>query len=98
MAEQTIDKTVRVAHYQASLLKLENYINGRLVAPASGKYLDNYNPATGEVYSLIPDSDVDDVNLAVEAATKAFPGWSRSSNEKRHDVLMKLVSLIERDL
>lgn len=80
------------------MIKIENYINGKLVAPASGKYIYNYNPATGEVYSLIPDSDDVDVNLAVAAAEKAFPSWSKSSPEKRHDVLIKLVNLIERDL
>ena len=48
--------------------KLQNYINGELVSPASGNYFDNYEPATGKVYSLIPDSDIDDVNKATIAA------------------------------
>ncbi|HLM00659.1 MAG TPA: aldehyde dehydrogenase [Pyrinomonadaceae bacterium] len=79
------------------MLKIENYIGGELIKPISGAYLDNYNPATGEVYSLIPDSDETDVALAVEAAKKAFPIWSKMSAEQRHDRLMKIVSLIERD-
>ena len=78
--------------------KIENYINGQLVKPVSGDYLDNYNPATGEVYSLIPDSDETDVQLAVEAAGKAFLAWSRINPEQRHDSLMRLAALIERDL
>ncbi len=78
--------------------KIENYINGRLVAPNSGEYLDNYNPATGEIYSLIPDSDASDVEAAVESAKTAFPAWSKTSAERRHDILMRIVSLIERDL
>jgi aminomuconate-semialdehyde/2-hydroxymuconate-6-semialdehyde dehydrogenase len=77
---------------------LENYIDGKLVAPVSGEYLDNFNPATGEIYSLIPDSDERDVNLAVEAAQKAFPAWSKTSTEERFEILMRLVRLIERDL
>ena len=32
--------------------KILNYIGGELKAPANGKYIDNVNPATGEVYSL----------------------------------------------
>ncbi|MDQ3797838.1 MAG: aldehyde dehydrogenase [Acidobacteriota bacterium] len=79
------------------MLKIENYIGGELAAPVSGQYLDNFNPATGEVYSLIPDSDETDVAAAVEAAKKAFPAWSKMSAERRHDILMKIVSLIERD-
>lgn len=51
--------------------KLRNYINGQLVEPVSGTYIDNYNPSTGKVYSLIPDSDERDVEAAVEAAESA---------------------------
>lgn len=80
------------------MIKIENYIGGELVQPASGEYLDNFNPATAEVYSLIPDSDVSDVQTAVEAAKAAFPAWSRMSPEERFTVLMRLVALIERDL
>jgi aminomuconate-semialdehyde/2-hydroxymuconate-6-semialdehyde dehydrogenase len=80
------------------MLKIENYIGGRLVGPVSEDYLDNYNPAIGEVYSLIPDSDERDVNAAVEAAKAAFPAWSRTSAEGRHDILVRLSGLIERDL
>ncbi len=80
------------------MLKIENYIGGELIAPISGEYLDNFNPATAEVYSLIPDSDERDVERAVEAARKAFPVWSRMSAEARHDILMRVSSLIERDL
>ncbi|MEJ7860807.1 MAG: aldehyde dehydrogenase [Pyrinomonadaceae bacterium] len=80
------------------MLKIENYINGELCEPLSNLYLDNFDPSTGEVYSLIPDSSGDDVNLAVEAAKKAFPGWSKMSAEQRHDYLIKIAALIERDL
>lgn len=80
------------------MFQIENYIGGELRAPISGDYLDNYNPATGQAYSLIPDSDEKDVQSAVEAAEKAFPGWSKTSAEQRHDILMRLASLIERDL
>lgn len=78
--------------------KIENYINGKLVAPGSKNYLDNFNPATGEAYSLIPDSDERDVEKAVEAAKEAFPVWSKMSAEARHDILMKVSALIELDL
>ncbi len=78
--------------------KLQNYINGELVAPASGNYIDNYHPATGKVYSLIPDSDAKDVELATDAAKKAFPEWSKKSIQERSAILLKLVDLIERDM
>ena len=80
------------------MLKIQNYIEGRLCDSASGEFLDNIDPSTGTVYSLIPDSDERDVEAAVAAAEDAFPGWAGSSAEIRHDVLMKLSALIERDL
>jgi aminomuconate-semialdehyde/2-hydroxymuconate-6-semialdehyde dehydrogenase len=80
------------------MLKIENFIDGELCRPHSNLYLDNFDPATGKVYSLIPDSGAEDVNLAVEAAQEAFPVWSKLSAERRHDYLVKIVALIERDL
>ncbi|HEX6126351.1 MAG TPA: aldehyde dehydrogenase [Pyrinomonadaceae bacterium] len=76
---------------------IENYIGGELVKPASNGYLDNIEPATGSAYSLIPDSDDRDVNLAVDAARTAFAAWSTTSPEARFEILMRLVSFIERD-
>ena len=80
------------------MLRIENYIGGELVQPASGEYLDNFDPSSGQVYSLIADSDDRDVHLAVEAAKVAFPAWSRTPSEERFTALMRLVALIERDL
>jgi len=75
--------------------KILNYIDGEFKEPLSNKWLDNYNPATGEVYSLIPDSDELDVELAVVAAQKAFPGWSTLSEEKRSDFMLKIAKAID---
>ncbi len=77
--------------------RIANYINGQLIAPVSGAYLDNINPATGQVYSLAPDSDAQDVQLAVLAAQKAFEAWSGMLAEKRYAVLGRIADLIDRD-
>ena len=74
---------------------IQNYINGELVNSANGQYLDNFEPATGKVYSGIPDSDVEDIRRAVEAAQNAFPTWKNLSIEQRHDHLIKVANLIE---
>jgi aminomuconate-semialdehyde/2-hydroxymuconate-6-semialdehyde dehydrogenase len=79
-------------------MKIANYIGGELVEPASGEYFDNFEPATGEVYSQTPDSDDRDVNLAADAAKAAFPAWSATPPEERFANIMRLVALIERDL
>ncbi|UII33410.1 aldehyde dehydrogenase [Fulvivirga ulvae] len=77
--------------------KIQNYINGELVAPKSGQYLDNYNPAEGKVYSLIPDSDKEDVEVAVKAARAAFEGWSTMPAQKRSDILNRIAGLIDKN-
>ena len=70
--------------------KIANYINGKLVGPNSNSYIDNYNPATGQVYSLIPDSNEEDVKTAIESAKNAFPSWSKLKNSERSHWLEKI--------
>ena len=77
---------------------ISNFIGGNICNPISGHYLDNFEPATGKVYSLIPDSDHNDVAVAVEAAQKAFPYWSSLSIETRSVWLIKLADKIEEHL
>jgi aminomuconate-semialdehyde/2-hydroxymuconate-6-semialdehyde dehydrogenase len=74
---------------------IKNYINGQLINPVFDKHLENVDPSRGKVYSTIPDSTAEDVQLAVDAAEKAFPVWSNTSKEKRSDILMKIAQLLE---
>lgn len=78
--------------------KILNYIDGALCEPVSKKYLDNYCPATGAVYSHIPDSNQPDVQQAVDAAKKAFPKWSTLPVNERSAILQRIADLIDRDL
>lgn len=80
------------------MITIENYIGGQFLPPQAGKYLDNINPATGAIFSLIPDSDAQDVEMAVQAARQAFPLWSAMSAEERSVVLLRLAQLIEDNL
>lgn len=70
--------------------KLQNFIDGAYISPVDGNYIDNYEPATGVVYSLIPNSTDKDVEQAVLAAKKAYPAWSSMSSEERGKILMRL--------
>ncbi len=74
---------------------LANYIDGQLVAPQTGSYLENINPATGAVYSKIPDSNERDVDAAVSAAARAFPAWSGMPAEDRSACMMRVAQVIE---
>ena len=77
---------------------IQNYIGGEFKEPLSKQYIDNINPATGERYGQIPNSNADDVQAAVEAAQKAFPSWSVSSTESRFKVLNRIAELIDENL
>ncbi|MBS1512449.1 MAG: aldehyde dehydrogenase [Bacteroidetes bacterium] len=78
--------------------QLENFIGGNFTAPLSGMFLNNVNPATGEVYGQIPNSNDKDVEQAVAAAQKAFPAWSVTPAEKRFTILNSIADLIDTHL
>lgn len=79
-------------------MNLLNYVNGNLTDSISKAYLDNTEPATGKVFSYVPDSDERDVQLAYEAAKNAFSAWSKTSLENRMMVLMRIADGMEKNL
>ncbi len=79
------------------MITIQNYINGELVAPQSGKYLDNYNPALGQVYSQIPDSDENDIAEAQKAAEAAKDSWASTPKQERSNIMMRIADLIEQN-
>ena len=76
-------------------MKLKNYINGKFVNAISNKTLNNFNPSTGEQIQKFPDSDVDDVNIAVKKAKEAFQIWKTKSIKYRSEFLINLGSEIK---
>ncbi len=80
------------------MIKLKNFIGGEFCEPQSGTYLDNFEPATGQVYSQLPDSNELDVVLAVQRANKAFVSWSALKAEERAGFLYRIADLIEENL
>ena len=80
------------------MLHILNYINGQLVPPQAGRYLDNIEPATGQVYGQLPDSSPVDVAAAVAAAEAALPAWRVLPAEDRGRMLVKIADLIDANL
>ncbi|MEZ5046730.1 MAG: aldehyde dehydrogenase [Chitinophagaceae bacterium] len=74
---------------------IKNYIGGELKEPIQGQFIDNINPATGEIYGRIPSSTQADIDQAVLAAQAAFPAWSVSPLEERFMILNKIANLID---
>jgi aldehyde dehydrogenase len=78
--------------------RYENFIGGRWIAPTKGKYSENRTPATGEVFTEVPRSTADDVELALDAAHAAKKGWGEASTTERSRVLNKVADAIEEHL
>ena len=56
--------------------------------------LDKPEPATGETYAQVPDSDEPDVQRAVQAAARAFPAWSATPATERSRMLRRIADAI----
>jgi aminomuconate-semialdehyde/2-hydroxymuconate-6-semialdehyde dehydrogenase len=89
---QTSNLSLEIPYY------LENYIGGNLIGPLSGKFIENINPATGELFSMVPDSNEKDIELAVSTAEKAFVEWSVTPVEIRFQVLNRIAAIIDENI
>ncbi|MBI5491428.1 MAG: aldehyde dehydrogenase family protein [Deltaproteobacteria bacterium] len=73
----------------------KNLINGKWTDSASGKTLKSVNPAnTDEVIGTVPASIAKDVDEAVAAARKAYPGWRLLPAPKRGEILFRAAELL----
>ncbi len=75
--------------------KLKFLAGGEWIESTSDKYMDIYNPSTGEVQAQTPCCTQEEVNYAVECAKKAFPAWSDTPVFKRVQILFKFRELLE---
>ncbi len=80
------------------MFRIQNFINGEFLEPATGAFLHNVEPATGAVYSQVADSDERDIDRAVAAAEAAFPAWSRTASWERSRILLRIADAIEANL
>jgi len=77
--------------------RIFNQINNQFRPPANNNYLPVYDPSRGVPYAEVPDSNEEDLNAAVAAAKAAFPKWSETTPQHRHDLLVNLADLIDRE-
>jgi malonate-semialdehyde dehydrogenase (acetylating) / methylmalonate-semialdehyde dehydrogenase len=73
---------------------VRNYVGGRFAEGGSG--LDVINPSDGTLLSRVPLSSAADVDAAVQAATEAFAGWSKTPIKERVQVFYRYRTLLER--
>ena len=72
------------------------YINGQWVSPKKPNDLKVIDPSTEEDCAVISIGDVDDINDAVIAATKAFETWAFSTKEERLKYLEALYNIYKK--
>ncbi|MBO3746722.1 gamma-aminobutyraldehyde dehydrogenase [Streptosporangiaceae bacterium NEAU-GS5] len=75
--------------------RLQNFINGKFVDAASGRFSDVVDPATGEVYAQAPISGQEDVDAAYAAASAAFETWGQTTPSERATLLLKIADAID---
>jgi aldehyde dehydrogenase (NAD+) len=74
----------------------ELFINGKFVAPASGKYIPSINPATEQPLTEIASANARDVDSAVAAARRAYERvWSRMPGRERGKYLYRIARIIQ---
>ena len=78
--------------------KYDNFIGGQWVPPTSGQYFEVVSPVDGQVFTRVARSYEADINLALDAAHKAFPRWSRTSVTERSNLLLQIAGRIEDNL
>ena len=75
--------------------RYDNYINGEWTQSETGFYLQNINPATGEVLGEVTISNVNDVDKAVRAAKNAQKSWRLVPAPERAEVLYEVARILK---
>ncbi|MBS0293833.1 MAG: aldehyde dehydrogenase [Proteobacteria bacterium] len=78
--------------------KYDNFIGGKWVAPAAGRYFNNVSPITGKPFCQVAQSDATDINLALDAAHAAQAKWAKTSVTERSNMLLKIADRMEQNL
>ena len=75
--------------------RLRFFADGQWQQSATDKYMDVYDPSTGEVIAQTPCCTEKEVHAAIQSAKKAFPAWSQTPVMKRAQVLYRFRELLE---
>lgn len=73
--------------------KLSHFIDGKFVMEEQ-EFFESLNPSTLEKVE-VPLGNAKEIDLAAQAASKAFKTWSKTSRQYRSSMLLKIADLIE---
>lgn len=75
--------------------RLHHFIDGYFGRDSeSEKWIESMNPRSGKLLVQIPSGTVTDVDHAVDAASRAFLAWSKTSRQERSQVLMRISDIL----
>ena len=77
---------------------LKYCVDGEWCKSSSSKYMDCFNPSTGDVIAHAPQCTQDEVESAIASAKRAFPAWADTPPSKRVQVLFRMKALIDEHL
>ncbi len=77
---------------------LKYFINGEWKDSKTEKWMDCFNPSTGEVIAKAPCCTKEEVEAVIASASAAYPGWSNTPVSKRVQVLYKMKRLVDENL
>jgi acyl-CoA reductase-like NAD-dependent aldehyde dehydrogenase len=92
----SFDATSTNADYAAGYAAKGMSMGGRWVAAQDGKTFDVHNPATGKVWSSVPDAGRVDAAAAIAAAAAAQPAWAAMAFDKRAVLMNRVAEVLER--
>jgi len=72
-----------------------HFIDGRIVAGASGRHGDVYDPNTGRVQAQVALATAEELDRAVASAAAAQPGWAKTNPQRRARVMFEFKRLLE---
>ena len=75
--------------------KLQYFSGGKWHDSQTERFMDIFNPSTGEVIAKAPCCTKDEVAAAIDAAAEAFPAWSATPVMRRVQVLYRFRELLE---
>ena len=97
-SEFTVHHALDGLHKGGVQKKYGNFIGGRWVAPAQGKYFTDYSPINGEPLAEIAKSTAEDVEKALDAAHAAKYAWGHTSPAARAELLLKVADKLQENL
>jgi len=97
--ESSVSQALETLHKKGPLRsRFENFIGGKWVPPAKGKYFTDHSPINGEPLAECARSTFEDIEAALDAAHAIREKWGHTSPAERASVLLKIADRMEENL